>query len=598
MRKLPSHVLSWLAFLGLIAIFVGERLLAPAPSAWWATGPGLALLALAILLRVVRLAGAKNGRRFMEQWLLVLYLVAAAGVGMALYLGTAFVGTDHPKLSVVLTALFPALITIAFFPVLLGEMSYASMANADTVETGRLREALYSGLGLSFLLIFSFATYYVASERDAKVDLSFFRTAKPGEATIKIVRALDEPVTVTTFFPPANEVASSVDEYLSAVAKESPNLKVVQSDVAMEPAKARDLGVSGNGAILVQRGGRKEQLLLGTDLDGARSDLARFDADFQKRLLAVTRAKKTIYLAVGHGERGESKSNTDRRAPIRALKDLIEAQNHTVKTLSAAEGLASEIPSDAAAVLVIGPEKALLPEEAGALTRYLQKGGRVLYALDPSKEWDAADLLKPLGLELLNTPLANDQAYLATANQLSDRGNIATFSYSSHPSVTTDSQLGRRAPMVFMDSGALQQTADRPKGVTNDFTVHAQEATWNDVNQNFVFDAGPEVRKKWELAAAVTVGEGRALVTADSDLLSDPALTFDGNYYFALDGVKWLLGDEATAGAISSEQDVPIQHTRKQDVLWFYSTIFVAPAAVLIFGYFQSRRRRSGRTRS
>ena len=37
--------------------------------------------------------------------------------------------------------------------------------------------------------------------------------------------------------------------------------------------------------------------------------------------------------------------------------------NHAVKTLTAAEGLGSEIPSDAAAVLVIGPTESLLPEE-------------------------------------------------------------------------------------------------------------------------------------------------------------------------------------------------------------------------------------------
>ena len=31
----------------------------------------------------------------------------------------------------------------------------------------------------------------------------------------------------------------------------------------------------------------------------------------------------------------------------------------------------------------------------------------------------------------------------------------------------------------------------------------------------------------------------------------------------------------------STEADVPITHTRKQDVVWFYSTIFLAPALVI-----------------
>jgi len=41
-----------------------------------------------------------------------------------------------------------------------------------------------------------------------------------------------------------------------------------------------------------------------------------------------------------------------------------------------------------------------------------------------------------------------------------------------------------------------------------------------------------------------------------------------------------------------SEVDVPIEHTRKQDVFWFYSTIFVVPALVLGAGFWVTTRRR------
>ncbi|MFL5320506.1 MAG: DUF4350 domain-containing protein [Myxococcaceae bacterium] len=276
---------------------------------------------------------------------------------------------------------------------------------------------------------------------------------------------------------------------------------------------------------------------------------------------------------------------------MRTFKDLVEGQNLTVKRVTSVEGLANEVPSDAAAVMVIGPTKSLLPEEAAAITRYFQKGGRVLYALEPGTDVDTAALLAPLGLKLLPDLLANDVAYVPDARAPSDRAIIRTASYSSHPSLNTLSMLGARAPMGFIEAAAIEATTDKPKDVTFEFTVHAHEATWNDVNHNYIYDAGPEVRKKWELAAAVRSGEGRAIVVGDADVLSDYVLGNDGNYYFALDSVKWLLGDEATAGAISNQQDVPIQHTRQQDVFWFYSTIFLAPAVVLGFGFFMSRRR-------
>ena len=46
-----------------------------------------------------------------------------------------------------------------------------------------------------------------------------------------------------------------------------------------------------------------------------------------------------------------------------------------------------------------------------------------------------------------------------------------------------------------------------------------------------------------------------------------------GNAYLAVDTLRWLTGEEAISGAVSSEEDVPIQHTREQDVVWFCATV-------------------------
>jgi len=52
-----------------------------------------------------------------------------------------------------------------------------------------------------------------------------------------------------------------------------------------------------------------------------------------------------------------------------------------------------------------------------------------------------------------------------------------------------------------------------------------------------------------------------------------------------------LGGEESTAGAINTEEDVPLVHTRKEDLVWFYLTVFVAPLAVLALGFFITRKR-------
>jgi hypothetical protein len=59
-----------------------------------------------------------------------------------------------------------------------------------------------------------------------------------------------------------------------------------------------------------------------------------------------------------------------------------------------------------------------------------------------------------------------------------------------------------------------------------------------------------------------------------------------------LDVVRWLLGEEGYIGTTTDESDVPISHTRKQDVAWFYSSIFVTPALVIGIGLVVTRRRK------
>jgi hypothetical protein len=83
------------------------------------------------------------------------------------------------------------------------------------------------------------------------------------------------------------------------------------------------------------------------------------------------------------------------------------------------------------------------------------------------------------------------------------------------------------------------------------------------------------------VAAAITLprkgtDEGRAVVVADSDAFTDLALdASQGNRALAVDSVRWLLGEESL-GAPGGETDFPLQHTRGQEVAWFYLTVFVA----------------------
>ncbi len=643
---------------GMLAIFIGERLVGGGTYRMFSLLGALLVLG-AIASRTMRFTGSEGDRKLANRILLLLTLVGAAG--LALYalqsdllasMSDKPLDRSSPKLFGVLAILWPALVVACVLPTIFVEVAWRSIARAPKLEVARIRDAAMTGLGLSGAFVFAFSFLYVATQRDAKFDLSYFRTSRPGESSRKIVRALDQPLNISIFYPPGNDVREEVEGYFADLAKESPELKVTTYDNAVDIAKAKELNVTANGMVVVSRGGRKEMLNIGLELEGARNQLRNLDKEVQKRLLQVGRPGRTIYLTTGHGERGFDPANdTDKRMTLRDLREVLQSQSYAVKTIGMADGLGVDLPEDAALVAIIGPQQELLAEEVAALSRYVDRGGRLFVALDPDVRPDPTlpgappvmtELLAKLGLKYVPTPLANDQIYAQRTYQKSDRTNIATGGYSSHPSVSSLSRLSARAPMVFFGAGHLEEVKERAAGTTVDFTVRAHGQTFLDANRNFLPDAG-EQRKTWELAAAVKrkvdlpkpsdepakkddpaakkddptakkddptakkdekkdekkdkprqPDELRAIVLSDSDALGDGLLSNPGNAYFFLDGVRWLVGDESIAGEVSSETDVPIAHTRKQDQAWFYSCIFLVPALVIGLGAFMTRRRRMG----
>jgi hypothetical protein len=86
--------------------------------------------------------------------------------------------------------------------------------------------------------------------------------------------------------------------------------------------------------------------------------------------------------------------------------------------------------------------------------------------------------------------------------------------------------------------------------------------------------------------------ELRAFVLSDADAVTDAALGHEPNIVLALDALRWLGGEESFAGAVTTAEDVRIEHTKKEDLIWFYTTIFGVPIMVAAAGLVIIRRTR------
>jgi ABC-type uncharacterized transport system len=661
---------------GLAMVGLGERVLSGLEKGGgFATAIGVSAVVLATALRFSPKFKSQGERANIER--LLAWLSALGLVALAVYYVTTDSGAERFGLAQMtsekrehaielLRVLWVSLLTLAVVPQMFAEVALRPMRRAERPEARRVKAAAMAGGALAMVAVYGSLLVYASSGIQKKWDYSYFKTSRPGESTLKISKSLSESIRVVAFFPEVNEVRSEVESYLKELAASSPKLKVEVRDRLLSPKLAKELRATQDGVVILSKGSATYTLNIGADMESARAKLKTLDRDFQEQLLKAVRSHKTVYFTVGHGEINDapkgSAEKDGRTASIAKL--LLQKQNVTVKDLGLGQGLGSDVPADADAVVVLGPSDGFAPEEIASLTRFAERGGHLLMALDPESasslnlvgvqdsesaeppaaaapsaapaaqpvpSGSAAAKAPPLpaspvpshlaalvgvvGLTYSPDLLANETSHIRVRNNDSDRTRLQSSSFSSHASVSTLSRNSPRAAVVFFGSGSL----DKPQTLQGkvDFAVRTPSSTFNDVNKNFKLDKGAEKTSVYNLAAAVTrpvAGaapqpamdekskdkkaepvEMRAFVTADVDAFSDLVMqNVIGNQVLFVDAMRWLVGEESFSGQVNTEEDVRIEHTKQQDLAWFYSTIFGIPGVVLGAGLFLRRRALKG----
>jgi hypothetical protein len=667
---------------GLLLVGLGERVLSGLEKgAGFATALGVAAVVLATALRFSPKFKGQGERANIERLLALLSVLGL--VALAVYYVTTDGGAERFGLSKLTTekrdhaiellrVVWVSLLALAVVPQIFAEVALRPMRRAERPEARRVKAAAMVGGALAMVAVYGSLLVYASGGIQKKWDYSYFKTSRPGESTVKIAKTLSEPIRVVAFFPEVNEVRSEVESYLKELAAASPKLKVEVRDRLLSPKLAKELRATQDGVVILSKGSATYTLTIGADIESARAKLKTLDRDFQEQLLKAVRSHKTVYFTVGHGEINDtpkgSAEKDGRTASIAKL--LLQKQNVTVKDLGLGQGLGSDVPADADAVVVLGPNEGFSDEEIASLTRFADRGGHLLLALDPESssglnlvgvqdaerapeaapESPAAPAAAPsaapgkptpagsaaakapmapatpvpahvaalvgiTGLKYSPDLLANETNHIRVRNNDSDRTRLSSSSFSSHASVSTLSRNAPRAAVVFFGSGSL----DKPQSLQGkvDFAVRTPSSTFNDANKNYKLDKDSEKTAVYNLAAAVSrpvAGappapakdekakdkkaesvEMRAFVTADVDAFSDLVLqNVIGNQVLFVDAMRWLVGEESYSGQVNTEEDVRIEHTKQQDLAWFYSTIFGIPGIVLGAGLFFRRRALKG----
>ena len=323
------------------------------------------------------------------------------------------------------------------------------------------------------------------------------------------------------------------------------------------------------------------------------------DERFQQALTKLTQPPRSISLTAGHGERSATGEESDGAGDrTSGVTEILRRFNINSQRLGLAQGLATGVPDDTRAVAVLGPRDRFLPEEARALLAYVQHGGRLLLMVDPDTEAGLGPLLAGLGLELRHGVLSSDRKYLPRTRTPADHAIVHSNAYSAHPIVGTLQRHSNEAATIFINGGALARHDGATPTPQVSFPVRTDNEFWLDLDGDHERGAN-EPLEAVDMVAVSTFAaqggreEGRAVVIADGDFVTDKVVENPGNLLLFVDSLRWLIGEDQVQSDLTSEEDVKIEHTRDQDKIWFYATSFAVPIPLLVLGLWIGRRRRA-----
>lgn len=633
----PRRFAPVLWLVGSALILAGERYAGPGFVGGVLSGVGIVLTILAPASCLVELLGASAGSAVRTAARRALAFYGLAALGLLLYPLTTSGVIDRFGLTDDGAAMWRAAWTVAWMLAWwVGTVSavggdWTRLRGGGDLEPLRVRAATAAAASFALALSWVFAVNYTAGERDRLWEWSALSRARASEATLELVGGLRDRVEVVAFFPPANQVLRRIEPFLDEVGAAGP-VEVTVLDQALEPNRAADLGARENGVLFVIRGGDQRRIDLGVDYGRAKSGLGSLDREFQEALLEIGRERRTVYLTVGHGERGEYAGETGDPG-TRNAHGILRALNVTTMDLSVTD-LVQGLPADAGLVAAFGPTERFLAEEVDGLRRFWNRGGSLLLFLEPGVEHGLEPLLADLGIRQLEGTVANERYHLRRDGALSDRRLLLTNRFGSHATISDLSRAASRIGLVLEGASALEGVTGAP--ARSSVLVRPMAGSWLERDGDFERDGEGEADRIEALAMASTrpvesrafetehsaeagaspedagraevlpgpeaaPAESRAVVVGDVDAMNDDYVYITGpgsmsaNAKLLLDAYTWLAREDETAiSSVPGDDDPALQRTRGESIRWFLGTVFGVPALVLAVGLLYVRSRRSG----
>lgn len=456
------------------------------------------------------------------------------------------------------------------------------------------------------LLAILVAVNYLARNHNKRWDLTAAKQFSLSEQTQKILRSLDKPLQIRVFAE--KDQFDRFRERLDEYQYHSKHVSVEYIDAERRPTLAAQYQVAQLGTVVLEYQGHIERVTSDTE------------QALTNGLIKIIQGKQNkAYFVQGHGERTPDDSD---RGGYSTIASLLESENFAQGKLVLAQQ--KEIPADATVLIVAGPKSDFLPAEIDAIKRYLARGGKMFFLLDPRERPEAPELtnlialLKEWSVEvgdnvvinmLADYDVKNDEAIDVSALATlpgSDGTFVLAAQYDRHP-ITQ----GFRTVSAYRLARSVSAITDGASGRPAQNLIETTSTSWAETDLKRLMTSGQVAREPGKgdkqgpisLAAAVSAPaadapaaesekkddqpkpETRIAVFGDSDFATNAVLGFYGNRDMFLNAVSWLAQQENLIAIRPRDpEDRRVNMTARQQTLVRLITIFLIPGLILLAG--------------
>jgi ABC-type uncharacterized transport system involved in gliding motility auxiliary subunit len=435
---------------------------------------------------------------------------------------------------------------------------------------------------------------YLAAQHHLQRDVTYNSINSLDPDSIEVLKQMDGPVKITVYAteqdPRLGNIRKIIGNFLSLYQRYKPDISVVFVDPTKETEKARAAQVRFNGEMVIEYGGRSEHL---TKINESivTSTLLR---------LAHTGGQTVMYLE-GHGEpKLDGIANFDLGSVFGAK---LKQSGFRIAALNLV--LAQQVPDNATVLVITQPQVDLLPGEVDKIIRYVDRGGNLLWLVDPGPLHGLERLAEKLDLQLppgividpaaaeMNAPANWALAADYPPHAITRNFDLTTAFPSARPLLwdesTPDSDGGTSKNATSWKYHPLVEVA--PRGWVSRTLPTGKTPPHFDKRQD---TPGPVVIAV-ALQRRINDRDQRVVVVGNGAFLTNSFAGNGGNVDLGLNMVNWLAGEEhLITQKLHPAKDSKLELSRTQ--LEIISGIFLLLLPLLLAGaggYIWWKRRRS-----